>query len=210
VVSDDVLRIQRSRRQAALWTAISLGMGVACLVLLVPGNAGAKVLGIVAALLFFAVAVKLSRDLKAPRDLLLIGPEGIDQRAVRPHGLIPWREIADISAVDRGHRVRTVGITVRDASKLPKQGQLNPIIRSRWLPRFTKLFLGTAQVLYSGPSGVKDAADTFREDMSLHATFEISTLGFPISTDELVSVLRARWSTEVGHPRVPTSTDPPG
>jgi hypothetical protein len=207
VVANHVLRIRRSRRQSAVWTAISLGMGIACVVILWPGNAGAKILAIVGALLFLAAAVKLSRGLLAPRDLMLIGPEGIDQRVVQPHVLIPWREIADIKAIDRGHRVQTLGITVRDASKLPKRGQLNPIMKSRWLPRFAKLLLGATQVLYAGPSGVKDAMDTFHEDMDLHATLEISTLAFPMRTEELVRVLRSRWSTEVGRPPPPASAD---
>ena len=194
------LRIRRSRSKVALWTVIALAMGAACSVYLLPGNIGAKLLGAVGALLFFGAAAVLLRDLLAPRDLMLIGPEGIDQRALRPHVLIPWEEITDISAIDRGHRVQTLGITVRDAAKLPKRGQLNPIMRSRWLPRFAKLLLGSAQLLYEGPSGVSDAVDTLRSDMTPHATFEISTLAFPISTKELVGVLRAQWTAAVRHP----------
>lgn len=200
---NDVLRIRRSRWKVALPTAIALGMGAGCLVWLVPTNIGGEIIGIAGAVVFFSVGLRLFRELLVPRDVMLIGPEGIDQRAVHPHVLIPWGEIAHIGVIERSNRVMTLGITVRHPAQFFKRGALRPVRQSRWLPWFVKLLLGTSQLLYEGPAGVTDAVDTFREDMSAHATFEISTLAFPLSTEELVQLLRVRWRKAVGPPRHP-------
>jgi hypothetical protein len=192
-----------------LWTIIAVALGAACLVYLLDGNLGSKILGIAGAALFFGVAAILLRQLLVPRDLLRVGPDGIDQRAVRPHVLIRWDEIVDIRAIDRGHRVQTLGITVRVPSALPQHGQLNPIGRSRWIPRGAKFLLAGTQLLSEGPLGITDALDTLQSDASRHATFEISTVAFPMNTEQLVGLLRARWSAAVRPDPPPAKNGPP-
>jgi hypothetical protein len=194
------LRIRRSGRKTAVWAVVSAGMAVGSMLALYPKNTGGKILGVAGLLLFGAVALKLIFWLLSPRDLLRTGPDGIEQLAVRPQGLIPWAEISNITVVKRGHGVKTVGITVRDPSKFPAHGQLNPVMRSPWLIRTVKLLLGGSQLLYTGPTGIKDAIGTVREDDSMHATFELSTLGWPIKPKPLVKQLQARWIVAGGQP----------
>jgi hypothetical protein len=187
------LRIRRSGRKTAVWAVVSAAMAIGSLLALYPTNTGGKILGVAGLVLFGAAALKLVFWLLSPRDLLRTGPDGIEQLAVRPEVLIPWAEISDITLVKRGHGVKTVGITVRDPSKFPAHGQLNPVMRSPWLTRTVKLLLGGTQLLYTGPTGINDAIGTLREDDSMHATFELSTLGWPVKPEPLVEQLRARW-----------------
>lgn len=192
--------IRRSGPKTAVWAVVSAGMAVGSMLALYPKNTGGKILGVAGLLLFGAAALKLLFWLLSPRDLLRTGPDGIEQLAVRPQVLIPWAEISDITVVKRPHRVKTVGITVRDPSRFPAHGQLNPVMRSRWLIRTVKLLLGGTQLLYTGPTGIKDAIGTLQEDDSMHTTFELSTLGWPVNPKPLVEQLRARWIAAGGRP----------
>jgi hypothetical protein len=105
--------------------------------------------------------------------------------------------------------VQTLGITVRVPSALPQHGQLNPIGRSRWIPRGAKFLLAGTQLLSEGPLGITDALDTLQSDASRHATFEISTVAFPMNTEQLVGLLRARWSAAVRPDPPPAKNGPP-
>jgi hypothetical protein len=201
VGQDDVVRIRRSRAKLVWALAVSIGFLAFCVGYLMPLGIGAKIIGILGAVFFSGVALKVLIELVVPRDLLLIGPDGIYQRAVRPHVLIPWHEITDIGVIERSDRVTTLGVVVRNPSQFPQQGALGPLVNNRWMPRVVKLLLGASQLLYEGPAGAGDVVHTLGADMSSHATFEISTLGFPMSTQELVDLLHARWRKAVGPPR---------
>jgi len=201
VVQDDVLRIRRSRVKLAPWLLLTVVVAAAFVRYFVPGGVGAKIVGIGGAVFFGWAAVKLLIALVVPHDVLVIGPEGIYQRAVRPYVLIPWREIADIGVIERSDRVRTVGVIVRNRSQFPNHGPLGRLLSRRWVPWLLKLLLGVSVVLYAGGGGVGDAIKTLGADMSAHATFEISTLAFPMSTEELVEFLHARWRKVIGPPR---------
>jgi hypothetical protein len=96
MVQDDVLRIRRSRVKLAPWLLLSVVFAAGFVRYFVPLGVGAKIIGIIGAVFFSWGAVKLLIELLVPRDVMVIGPEGIYQRAVRPHVLIRWREIADI------------------------------------------------------------------------------------------------------------------
>lgn len=194
-----MLRIRRSRAKLALWAAIGIALAAGSVGYLVPLGIGGKILGIACAVLFSFVALKLLVELVVPRDVIVIGPEGIYQRAVRPHVLIPWREITDIGVIERNDRVRTLGVKVRNPSQFPR-GRPSALLNNRWVPWLVKLLLGASVLLAEGSAGAGDAVKAVGEDMSSHATFEISTLGFPTSTEELVDVLRARWRKVVGPP----------
>jgi hypothetical protein len=93
---DDVLVIRRSTRKTALWAA---GIGTAALLCglgLLQRATSAKVTGGVFLLLLGVLAPAFGYRLLKPRDLLRVGPEGIDQLAYRPRAFIPWEEITDI------------------------------------------------------------------------------------------------------------------
>jgi hypothetical protein len=204
VESNEVLRIRRSKRKTALWVVGAAILTIASASVL-SKNVGYKIAGVAGVLLFGAATVMLLVRLVRPRDFLRAGPVGIDQLAVRPHVTITWGEITDIAVIDRDHRVKTVGITVRDPSLLPRGGQVSGVIRSRWFGRLVKVLLGAVQLLAEGPAGASDVLDTARADLDLKATFEISTLGWPVSTERAVELLRARWIVAGGQP-----PDPPG
>ncbi|HUE26509.1 MAG TPA: STM3941 family protein [Solirubrobacteraceae bacterium] len=202
VGSDEVLRIRRSTRKTALW-AVGAAILTAASVGLLSENLGYKIAGVIGLLLFGAATVMLLVRLVRPRDLLRAGPVGIDQLAVRPHVTVAWAEITDIEVINRDHRVKTVGITVRDPSRLPHRGQVSDVAQSRWFGRVVKVLLGGVQLLAEGPTGASDALDTVRADVDLKATFEISTLGWPVSTERAVDLLRARWIVAGGQPSKP-------
>lgn len=111
--SEEVLVIRRSAGKTASWAlgcacaAILLGLG------LFQRNMGAKIIGGVALLGFGLGALGFLHRLRKPRDLLRVGPDGIDQLAVRPHATIAWDEITDIRVIQRGYN-KNVGIKVRD------------------------------------------------------------------------------------------------
>ena len=201
MVQDDVLRVRRSRVKLAPWLLLSVVFAAGFVRYFIPLGVGAKIIGIIGAVFFSWGAVKLSFELLVPRDVMVIGREGIYQRAVRPHVLIRWREIADIGVIERGSRVRTVGVVVRNPAQFRNRGPLGRLLSHRWVPWLLKLLLGVSVVLYEGGAGVSDAIKTLGGDMSSHATFEISTLGFPMSAEELVDLLHARWRKIVGPPR---------
>jgi hypothetical protein len=116
--------------------------------------------------LFLSAAVLLGRDVLRPRDLLRIHPDGLEQFVTKPHVFLPWDAIESFSVIERGHRVKTLGITVRDPSALPQAGALD-----------------------SGVSGLRDAADTLREDVAQHATLELATTSLLLRADELAELL---------------------
>lgn len=101
VGQDDVVRIRRSRAKLVWVLAIAIGFVATCVGFLVPLAIGAKIIGILGAVLFSCVALKALIELVVPRDLMVIGPDGVYQRAVRPHVLIPWHEITDIGVIER-------------------------------------------------------------------------------------------------------------
>lgn len=203
--SNEVLRIRRSTRKTALWVVGAAILTVASVSVL-SGNIGYKIAGVVGLLLFGTATVMLLVRLVRPRDFLRAGPVGIDQLAVRPRVTIAWAEITNIAVINRDHRVTTVGITVRDPSRLPHGGQLSGVMRSRWFGRLVKVLLGAVQLLAEGPAGASDVLDTARADLDLKATFEISTLGWPVSTEKAVELLRARWIVAGGQPLEPGRT----
>ena len=201
MVQDDVLRIRPSRVKLAPWLLFAVAATAAFVYYFVPGGVGAKVIGIGGAAFFGWGALKLLSALVVPRDVLVIGPEGVYQRAVRPHVLIPWHEITQIGVIERSDRVRTVGLIVRNPSHFRHRGPLGRLLSHRWVPWLLKLLLGASVVLYEEGGGVGDAIKTLGADMSAHATFEISTLAFPMSSEELVQILATRWRKVVGPPR---------
>lgn len=199
MASTDVLRFRRSVRKTALWAVGSAVLTLGCVSLL-SQNLGYKIIGVMGILLFGAATVMLLVRLARPRDFLRAGPEGLEQLAVRPHVTLAWEQISDIKVIKRDNHVRTVGITVRDASLLPPQGHVPDLARHRWYGRVLKGFLGGVQLLAEGPTGIGDAVGTLRSDVDLKATFEISTLGWPVSTEQAVQQLRARWLAAGGSP----------
>ena len=197
--STDVLRIRRSVRKTALWAVGSAILTFGSVGLL-SENLGYKIAGVIGILLFGAATVMLLVRLVRHRDFLRAGPEGLEQLAVRPHVTLAWADIADITVIKRDNRVRTVGITVRDSARLPPRRHVPDLARHRWYGRVVKGLLGGVQLLAEGPTGVGDAIGTLRADVDLKATFEISTLGWPVSTEQAVEMLRARWIAAGGSP----------
>lgn len=194
-----MLRIRRSARKTALWTVGSaiLTFGSAGLL---SENLGYKIIGVIGIVLFGAATVMLLARLVRPRDFLRAGPQGLEQLAVRPHVTLAWAEIADITVIKRDNRVRTIGITVRDPSRLPAGGHVPDLSRQRSYGRIVKGLLGGVQLLAEGPMGVGDTIGTLRADIDPKATFEISTLGWPVKTEQAVELLRARWIAAGGSP----------
>lgn len=189
-------------RKTTLWTIGSAVLTVACGGLL-SENLGYKIVGVMGLLLFGGATVMLLGALVRPRDLLRAGPDGLEQLAVRPHVTLAWAEIADIAVVARDHRVRTLGITVRDPSRLPSGESRPDGARYRWFGRVVKLALGGVQLLAEGPTGVGDTLDTLRADLDRKATFEISTLGWTVNAEQAVALLRAQWIAAGGSPPEP-------
>jgi hypothetical protein len=197
---DQVLHIRRSRRKAVVWTVMALVLVLSAIWYGLKAGAPGKVIAAIGVLLFGSGALMLAREALSPRDLLMVSPDGIDQRAVSPHAMIPWNEIADIQVIERAHRVKTLGVTVRHPELLPRRGQLGRVERSPWLGRGVKAGLAVLVIGAEGPSGIKDAVDAVREDTELHATFEIPTVALELGPDELVSELRHRWVAAGGQP----------
>ena len=60
-----------------------------------------------------------------------------------------------------------------------------------------KLLLAAVEVLYSGPSGIRDAISILREDVSPHATFELAMTGMPMNAKKLRQQLLKRRDSEL-------------
>jgi hypothetical protein len=157
------------------------------------GNTGSKIIGGLGILLFGAATVMLLVRLVRPRDLLRADAVGMEQLAFRPHVTIAWADITDIAVIKRDHGVRTIGITVRDPSQLPRRARFLDVTKARSVGRLFKVLFAGVQLLAEGPAGTADAIDTLRADFDPKATFEIATLGWPIGTEEAVELLRTRW-----------------
>jgi hypothetical protein len=102
--ADAVVPVRRSAGGVAAWfiplAAIAMaslaGLGYA----VSEGDGAGIVAGALLALLFTWLAVAFGRRLFKPRDLFRIGPDGIEQLAVRPHGMLRWDEITDLRVVN--------------------------------------------------------------------------------------------------------------
>lgn len=189
--------IRRSTRKTALWAA---GIGTAALLCglgLLQRATSAKITGGVFLFLLGALASVFVYGLLKPRDLLRVGREGIDQLTDRPRVFIPWEEITDIFVIKHGHS-KNVGIKVRDpALFVTTRGQR--VLRSEGFAWTLKPLLAGLQVLAEWPSGFGDAARTLTTDL-YPATFEISTVGWPVRPTQLVQELRSRWVAAAGQP----------
>lgn len=205
--ASELLCVRRSRGKAIVWTAIALVLLLASISYGSGGGVARTILATIGVLLFGFGMLLFAREALSPRALLVIGPDGIDQRAVSPHTMIPWKEIVDIRVIQRDHRVKTLGITVRHPELLPHRGQLGRLQRGRWLGLGVKSSLAVLAVAAEGPSGVKDASDALHGDTALHATFEIPTVALEQRPDELVAELNRRWIAAVGS--TPASSDRP-
>ena len=191
------LVIRRSRWKATLWSLVCLVFVAGGIILAQPGTLGAVLVGDGGAVFFGLGVLIFARDALKPRVQLVLSPEGLEQRAIRPHVLIPWSQIKDVTVIKRSHGVKTLGITVRDPSLLPRHRLRERAQRSRWPGRVVKLLLAAVEVLYSGPSGIRDAISILREDVSPHATFELAMTGMPMNAKKLRQQLLKRRDSEL-------------
>lgn len=127
-------------------------------------------------------------------------PDGLLRLAVRPHATIRWDDVADIFVIERSHKVKALGITVRDATRLDRPGRLSLIMRSPWTGRIVKPILAALALFAEGEQGIGDAAEAVGADTDTHSTFEIATVGWPIKSVPLVDELRSRWIAAGGRP----------
>jgi hypothetical protein len=184
-----------------VWTVIALGMVAGSVWYGEHGRTAAMIIAVMGVLLFGFGALKFAREALSPRELLVAGPDGIDQRAVSPHAMIPWKEIADIRVIQLANHLKMLGITVHHPELLPHRGQLGRVQRSPWLGRGVKAGLVVLGFASDGvASGIGDAFETISEDTAMHATLEIPTVALELCPDELVAGLRRRWIAAGGQP----------
>ena len=189
---DEVVVIRRSRGRAALVLAVTLPFTVLLAWILAQGTPGAVLFGGIGTAFFLFATVAVARDLVRPHDLLRIGPDGVDQRATSPRCFIPWSEITGVSVIDRGHRVKAIGITVRDPTVLPRAPLPIRAARTVWGGRVTKAVLVATEILYSGPGATPDALGRLGDDLAPHATFEFPATILTMRVDDLANLLRER------------------
>jgi len=165
---------------ALVLTVLNLKAGIAVSIILV------AVLGGPLLVRAATIIVGFAPDVVWPRARISITDCGLHQAVVRPHVVVPWAEITEISLVG-ARRVKKLRLTVRDpAVALHRRRLIRALQRTRWVGRVLHLYAGP--VLLAESAGHEERSRHATTGSS-EATFVVPMAGFAADVHELASLL---------------------